>query len=196
MQAHKPSLMEARRMQRREGPWVPTVISHRMAAVTEWVFSPLNSTTALCVFLICSLFRWCVGKEGSPLCQATRLESKVGSGCVWIVRDRVGEREGWVRHAQTAWIHVFLWYPAQTILPEKKITEMQLSLLTVCWESWRLKKKMTRLYFWVSSVVPPEKQQPLPDAAVKRLLRAQCIIKLQQTGKQVSFLLHDVIHVL
>lgn len=75
----------ARGMQRQHGPWVPTVISHRMAAVTEWVFSPLNSETALCVFLIFSLFTWCVGKEWSPLCQATRLKSKVGSGCIWVV---------------------------------------------------------------------------------------------------------------
>lgn len=69
-------------MQRQHGPWVPTVISHRTAALTEWVFSPLNRATALCVFLIFSLFRWRVGKEGSPLCQAARLKSKVGSGCI------------------------------------------------------------------------------------------------------------------
>lgn len=33
--------------------------------------------------------------------------------------DCVRQREGWVHHAQTAWIHVFLWYLAQTILWEK-----------------------------------------------------------------------------
>ena len=86
MQAHK------RWDARQHGPWVPTVISRRMAGVTEWVFSPLTSETALCVFLILSFFRWCVGKEGSPLCQATRLKSKVGSGCIWVVRDRLWER--------------------------------------------------------------------------------------------------------
>lgn len=72
-------------MQRQHGPCIPTVIPVRMAAVTEWVFSLLNRKAPLCVFLIFFLFRWCVGKEGSPLCQATRLKSKVGSGCIWVV---------------------------------------------------------------------------------------------------------------
>lgn len=84
---------DASGMQRQHGPWVPTVISLRMAAVTEWVFSPLNSKTALWVFLILALFRWCVGKEGSPLCQAARLKSKVGSGCIWVVCLSVCETE-------------------------------------------------------------------------------------------------------
>lgn len=130
MQAHK--RWDARGMQRQHGPWVPTVISHRMAGVTEWVFSPLNSETALCVFLIFSLFRWCVGKEGSPLCQATRLKSKVGSGCIWVVRDRLWER-GMSTQCTNCLDPCFSMIPrTNNVSWEKKIALLQLSLLTVC----------------------------------------------------------------
>lgn len=121
---------DSRGMQWQHGPWVPTVISHRMAAVTEWVFSPLNSETALCVFLISSLFRWCVGKEGSPLCQATRLKSKVGSGCIWVVWDGV-RGTGMSTQCTNCLDPCFSMIPRTNNVFLRKIASLQPSLLTV-----------------------------------------------------------------
>lgn len=130
MQTHKPSTLECKR--EAKATWAVGPHSN----LTEWQqwqneFSPHWIARQLFVSsLIFSLFRWCVGKEGSPLCQAAGLKSKVGSGCIWVVC----EREGRVHNAQTAWIHVSLWYHALFHCSE------------VCWNHWRLNRKMTRLF--------------------------------------------------
>lgn len=85
MQTHKPSMIECKRDAKATWTVGPP------CNLTEWQqwqneLSPYWIARQLFVSsLIFSFFRWCVGKEGSPLCQATRLKSKVGSGCIWVV---------------------------------------------------------------------------------------------------------------
>lgn len=110
--------LDARKIQRQDGLWVPVVISLRKAAVTEWVFSPLHGEMALWVFLIFTLFRWCVGKDCSLLCQAKGLKSKVGIGCVWIQWDRLKEKQVentmWEQH-QSFSVIPLKWYFLQSV---------------------------------------------------------------------------------